>query len=60
MFNPALFALLGSSQKNPEQKAEEARKKLGDDFAKTLEDMTPEERREFWEQHDRDVAASDD
>jgi len=57
MLNPALF---GSSQKSPEQREEEVRQKLGDDFAKTLENMTPGERREFWEQHDRDTATNDD
>jgi hypothetical protein len=57
MFNPALFI---ASQKSPEQKAEEARQRMADDFAKMLKRMTPEERREFWKQHDTDTAASAD
>jgi hypothetical protein len=57
MFNPAFFAMFGSSQKSPEERATEARQKLGDDFARMLNNMMHEERREFWEQHDRDVPA---
>ena len=60
MFNPIFFALMGSSQKSPEQKAKEGSQKVGDDFGRILDNMTPKERREFWEQHDRDTAASND
>ena len=60
MFNPAMCALFGLSQKRPEQRAKEASETIGDNFAMELETMTPEERREFCGQHDRDVAASDD
>ena len=57
MFNPALFSLFSASQKSPEQKEEEARQKTGDDFARTLENMTSEEQRNFWKQHDRDTSS---
>jgi hypothetical protein len=60
MFNPAFFALMGSSQKSPKRKAEESRQKLGDDFAEILKRMTPEERQDFWKQHDKDTTASED
>ncbi|MBT7069002.1 MAG: hypothetical protein HN919_22080 [Verrucomicrobia bacterium] len=60
MFNPILFPIFGASQKSPAQKAEEARQKMADDFAKGLEEMTPEERQEFWNQHDKDTSSSNE
>ena len=42
-------------QKTPEQKDEEERQKIGNELKEFIDRMTPEQRKQFWKQHDKDT-----
>lgn len=50
-FMPFLF----TPRKTPEQKDKEAQEDIGADLQKFLERMTPEERKRFWQEHDKET-----
>jgi len=45
-------------QKTKKQTEQETQQKIADDFTAFLDRMTPEQRKQFWEQHDKATNSS--
>jgi hypothetical protein len=56
MTTSSALAILLASRENRKYREEETRREMADDIAEHLMKMTPAERRQFWEDHDKDTS----
>lgn len=50
------FPFLIGDHRTPEQKDEEERRKIAEDLKEFLDRMSPDERKKFWAQHEKDTS----